>query len=179
MEISKKQQSLLTADEARRLLSYDKNTGELRRLVRTSSRMKVGDVAGDKFHNGQRSYWRVRVKNSRFVAHRVIWLIVTGEWPENEIDHINGDGTDNRWDNLRSVTHSENCRNRRMRSDNKSGQTGVFWCRKSLRWTVQIKVDGKQKKLGSFKDKDAAITARKQAEREHGYHPLHGSDRTS
>jgi len=80
------------------------------------------------------------------------------------VDHINGDGLDNRRDNLRVCTTAENSRNRNLKSTNKSGVTGVFWCKGVKKWTAQITVNYKAKHLGYFKEISDAIKSRKDAE---------------
>ncbi len=92
-----------------------------------------------------------------------------------EVDHINGDGSDNRWCNLRESNPQKNACNRRRRKTNSSGCTGVF--RKHDRWFALITFHGKRKHLGTFRSLDAAIKARKDAERELGFSPEHGSNR--
>lgn len=175
--VSKENQLLLTAEEARRLFSYDPDTGVLIRKVRTSCRSKVGEVAGTIPKNARKKYCKVGINGVIYLAHRVIWLIVTGDWPDNEIDHDNGNGIDNRWNNLNCATVSQNCKNRKQFSTNTSGATGVFWRANRKRWVAYIWIHGKYKTLGHFRKKEYAIAARKAAETEMGYHPLHGTKR--
>ena len=98
-------------------------------------------------------------------------------YPPEYTDHINGDGTDNRRINLRSVTPQENCRNRRLHNNNTSGVAGVMWFPVTNRWRAQIKNKGKNNHLGYFKDFNDAVIARKMAEYEMGFHPNHGTNR--
>lgn len=109
-----------------------------------------------------------------YSAHRVIWAITRDEWPAAQIDHINGARDDNRVTNLRSVTNKENCKNRKVRSDNSSGNTGVYSSARKNTWVATICVNGKQKYLGRFFNKSDAIAARKEAEAKYGFHPNHG-----
>lgn len=115
------------------------------------------------------SILQIRVK-----AHRVLWAMHTGKWPELTIDHINGDHYDNRIENLREVTQGVNSKNQRLRSTNTSGQMGVCWATRYKIWTCNIKVDGELIFLGNFKVKEDAIAARKVAELKYGFHPNHG-----
>ncbi|MDW9644459.1 HNH endonuclease signature motif containing protein [Sinorhizobium meliloti] len=111
---------------------------------------------------------------SQQLAHRVVWLLHSGEWPTHNIDHINGIRTDNRIANLRAVTKAENLRNRALSSKNTSGVMGVHWSAKDERWIAAIIHDGRYIHLGSFVAFDDAVAARKGGEREYGFHPNHG-----
>lgn len=108
-------------------------------------------------------------------AHRVVWAIVHGEWPV-AIDHINGNRTDNRLANLRSVTKRENSKNLSLATNNTSGRVGVTWDRKNIQWCAQIQVGGVMINLGRFDRKDDAIKARSLAESSLGFHANHGKD---
>lgn len=103
-------------------------------------------------------------------AHRVIWALVTGGWPSNEIDHINGDRSDNRWENLRAASHYKNMQNQRLSAANKSGLKGVCWDKKNRRWMAQIGADGRNIFLGYFDTPAAGHAAYAKASAE-----LHGN----
>ncbi len=107
-------------------------------------------------------------------AHRVIWAIVTGRWPSEQIDHINGIRTDNRLQNLREVSGSENSKNKCQRSNNTSGVTGVSWSRDKQKWLADIRVNRKQIYIGRFDNFEDAVAARKAAEAKYGFHENHG-----
>lgn len=111
------------------------------------------------------------------VAHRVIWIMVTGEVPE-AIDHINGVRTDNRFANLRAATPLENAKNLARPVLNKTGVMGVHWDAERSRYAATIRKDGKTIFLGRFTLLREAELARKAAERECGYHPNHGRKAT-
>jgi len=129
-------------------------------------RARKGQEAGNFCKNG---YRRVRFDGEPYQTHRIIWKLLYGEDPA-EIDHINGNRSDNRITNLRSVCHYENMRNMKKMPSNSSGVTGVFWCKDRSKWGAFI---GK-KNLGRFDRFEDAVAARKQAEEEYGYHPNHG-----
>lgn len=118
-------------------------------------------------------YLRGEVKGYVGLAHRIIWAIYHGEWPEN-VDHINGIKSDNRLANLRTVTKSENARNQKLNVRNTSGCSGVSLDSGKNLWLAEISAAGKPIRLGYFRDLSDAIAARKQAEQELGYHPNHG-----
>lgn len=88
---------------------------------------------------------------------------MTGTWPDKTIDHINGDRSDNRWDNLRLATQSQQAQNGAIRSTNRSGIPGVFWDASRKRWTAAIEKEGK-KWLRRFRSLEDAVDARKTKE---------------
>jgi len=107
-------------------------------------------------------------------AHRVIWAIVSGGDAPEEIDHINGDRSDNRLSNLRSVSQSENRKNMSTPKNNTSGVCGVSFDRRLGKWLAKITVDRKQIYIGLYVSKADAAKARKSAERQYGFHENHG-----
>jgi len=109
-----------------------------------------------------------------FSAHRVAWAIHYGGWPWLTIDHINGDPADNRIENLRDVSHKENCRNQTVPKNNASGVLGVYWKKTRMKWCANIRIDGKTKHLGSFTDKADAVAARAEADIKYRFHRNHG-----
>lgn len=138
-----------------------------------------GRVAGHIEHQGYRV---IVVDRTGHKAHRLIWLFVLGEWvkyPEFEIDHVNGNRSDNRIQNLRKATKSMNQRNGSMRSNNSSGVIGVNWVTSKQRWIARIWDGPKHRYLGAFVDLAEAAEARARAEREIGYHPGHGKERAA
>lgn len=108
-------------------------------------------------------YIQIRVDGKKYLAHRLVWLYMTGSWPRDQIDHINGDKIDNCFANLREATATINTENRhRARRDNKSGFLGVTYrkeCRKSSPWLATIQVCGKLKRLGRFSTPEEAHEA--------------------
>lgn len=169
----------LNYDQASQLLAYDPETGVLLWKVSNRRKIRAGDEAGGIKQNpidGKR-YLTVGILHRRYRAHRVAVLLMTGAFPAGEVDHINGNGLDNRWCNLRVVTRSENSRNMRRPENNKSGAIGVHWRADCRKWRAFIKIDGKQIQLGLFSDFNNAVAARKAAEASHSFHENHGSDR--
>ena len=130
--------------------------------------------AGAEFVRGRTSYKQIKLNRKAYYAHRLVWLLDYGEWPENQIDHINGNGLDNRVENLRDVTNQENGKNRRIDLRSKFGATGVYFRKQKNKWEASIRVDGKYKYLGCFTSFTEAVRARKEAERKHRFHPNHG-----
>jgi len=119
-------------------------------------------------------YAKGSVNGRLLLAHRVIWAIVTGEWPQGDIDHINGNRSDNRWVNLRDVSHAINLRNASGKSNNTSGATGVSYRTDRGKWRARVMVDGRERSLGSFDSFDAAVAARDAAMISDGFTKRHG-----
>jgi hypothetical protein len=169
---------MLTQERLRELLDYDPETGAFTWRVRAANCVRVGDQAGHKkTDHGGKSYIHLQVDNRGCLAHRLAFLWMEGSVPEADTDHEDGDGTNNRWSNLKRVSHRQNGKNIRRTKANTSGVTGVTWRKDLQKWKAQIAVDGRDIYLGIFTSKDEAIAARKAAELEHNFHPNHGSDR--
>lgn len=130
-------------------------------------------VAGSR---DKRQHTNTHIKHVLYPNHRIIWAMHYGVWPTKFLDHINGDPTDNRIENLREVTNQENCKNARIGKNNTSGRVGVSYYGHNgwSKWHAYIRGNGKLISLGYFEDFDAAVAAREAAEIEHGYHPNHG-----
>lgn len=152
---------LPTIEELNSNLAYYPETGEILWLGRRKNK-----PAGCYNWAG---YKRITVNGKTVMAHRIAWAMYYGEWPKNDIDHINGIKDDNRIENLRDVSRSLNTRNRHRRVDNTSGVSGVSYLKGRDRWTAYINVGGKKVTLGNFKTKEDAIKARTDAEAENGY----------
>ena len=119
-------------------------------------------------------YWSTKIGGELYQNHRVSWALYCGRWPEEQIDHINGNPEDNRIANLRVVSSSENQRNTKRQRNNTSGVTGVSWHKRDRIWCASIRTGDRQKHVGQFASFEQAIAARKVAERECGYHANHG-----
>jgi hypothetical protein len=116
------------------------------------------------------------VGNVKFYAHRVIWAMVCDEWPQDQIDHIDHDRGNNRFENLRVVEHADNGRNMKLNRKNTTGMHGVYWRNDCCRWYARITHGGVTRHLGHFLTFEAAAAARKKAEVQFGFHTNHGSD---
>ena len=152
----------LTAEYLRSILHYSPETGIFTRKVRTSPRVKVGDVAGCPDGGG---YMQIRVQSRLYLAHRLAWLHVYGVWPEDQLDHINRNRSDNRIANLREVTNKQNLQNAGKYSHNTSGHSGVSWYKRDSKWIAHIRHNQKLIHLGCFATIEEAVAARKAAEK--------------
>ncbi|MFB6311531.1 MAG: HNH endonuclease signature motif containing protein [Salinirussus sp.] len=161
----------LSATEARRCFCYEPDTGILYWRVHRG-KATPGKEAGSTELIGGVHYKCLGWSNRKYSVHRVIWLLVYGEWPNGQIDHIDGDGTNNRLSNLRDVDAVGNSRNKRLHSNNTSGSTGVT--RSRGMWQASIYHGKRTIFLGRFPSFEEARKARKKAETEYGYHPNHG-----
>lgn len=132
---------------------------------------KVKGAASD---NGD-GYRRGAIKEGRFLAHRVAWALFYGDWPTAETDHINGDRSDNRIENLRVVPTKINQRNAKIKANNTSGYCGVSKHKKTGKWTANITVDRVMKHLGYHNCITSAMLARRLAERGHDFTKRHGT----
>lgn len=169
-----------TPEELAERIKYDPDTGDLTWLpLSDPSKWRITwnkKFAGTKALNNlsKRGYLVGSWKPYTLVAHRVAWAIYHGQHPTGQIDHINGDRTDNRICNLRDVVNAENARNSALKANNRSGIPGVYRHSQTGKWTAQINSDGKTIGLGCFSRKSDAVIARKAAERVLGYHENHG-----
>jgi len=177
----------ITKDILIKLFNYDPLTGDLTWNNRDISefknrqgwisfnRKKAGTVINGTMENGHgKKYYRVKVLGLQQQVHRIIWVMVHGEWPEF-IDHINGNGLDNRLVNIRSVSVTENNRNLRMNKLNTSGHMGVG--KLNDRWQAHIWINNTQLNIGIYDTKEEAVAARKAAEKIEKYHKNHGQIR--
>ena len=154
----------VTVSELRDIFDVDFEVGKLRwkKISTQPNHVKVGDEAGWKATQG---YLSVCIKGKQYRVHRIIWALYHGEFPEQDIDHINRITNDNRISNLRLATRSENMINRGRFKNNTSGIPGVAWHSAAKKWTANLGLNGKRIHLGCFSDKNDAVEARRKAER--------------
>ena len=154
----------LTQARLKELLSYDPDTGNFIWIKKTSvySSILIGSVAGSV---NDRGYKYIKIDGKDYRAHRLAWLYVYGEFPDDIIDHMNRDRADNRISNLRIVTQSVNSKNGKIRKNNTSGITGVYWYKPTQKWLALASINKKLTRLGLFDTIEEAIAARKAAEK--------------
>lgn len=150
-------------------LEYNPQTGLLKWKVGQKGR-RIGQPAGGLDSKG---YIRIRLNGiggHKFLAHRVIWLLVTGQWPVGFLDHKNGDRSDNRLSNLREATRAQNSQNSKINRTNTTGVKGVYFDRGRNRpspWRAFITIQGEKTFIGYFPSLEEAKSAREKMEEKH------------
>lgn len=155
----------LSVEYVQAAFDYNPLTGDLTWKVRADmapqwNRKFPGRKAGTV---NDRGYVIVAIYKKDFRAHRLIWVMMTGEWPQHEVDHENLIKSDNRWSNLRVATHVQNCRNRPKQSNNKSGFKGVSYCKLTKSWVAGIGVGRRRIVLGRAETPEKAFAFYKNA----------------
>ena len=184
----------LTAEIARELLTYNPDTGKLYWKERSEKKYYKNYKISMKKWNlrwaGKEAFTTISYRetgkigglhggffNKDFRAHRIAWLIYYGEWPKNQIDHINQDPTDNRIENLRDVTQLENLKNQALRSNNKSGYIGVHFEKSKQKYRVRVQINNSKKHIGYYNTIEEAVAARAVANINYNFHPNHGNSK--
>lgn len=146
---------------ANEILSYDPDTGYMTWKFRSADqKFWNGRWAGRKVgFVSEAGYVMLQIKRQYFMAHRIAFLLMTGEMPTDLIDHIDGNRSNNAWSNLRHATRTQNNANRKMFSNNTSGYRGVTWNKRERKWVVSLSVDGTKVHLGYFTDITEAASA--------------------
>jgi|SRR5690554_3484839 len=165
--------------EIKRKLKYDENTGNIwwvkvevfDQYDKMYNTTIAGNLAGYERPDG---YIYIKIKGKSYAAHSIAWFLHYGMWPDKILDHEDQNKSNNRISNLRQCSFSENSRNQKLRSTNKSGVVGVHFCKSTKKWVSQIYDNGVQKHLGRFSTKAEAIQARLDKQNELKYHKNHG-----
>lgn len=158
---------MLTQERLKELLHYDPDTGVFTWVDTIGPNAKKGNSCGSL---GTKGYLTIRLDGKLYRSHRLAWLYVTGNEPQNYIDHINRIKTDNRFCNLRDLTNSENLHNRiKPQKTNTSGHLGIDFHKASKKWRARVNVNKKEILIGFFETKELAIAAYKKAKKIH--HP--------
>jgi hypothetical protein len=151
---------------------YYKNGNLFWKIKKHRSRLNPGDLAGRILHTNR---YQIGMNGKQYMRSRIVAKMFFPDFSENLlVDHINGNTLDDRIENLRMVTQSQNSRNTKKSTRNSSGHVGIYWREATKRWRVCIGVDGKPKEIGTFTELTEAIKCRKEAEKKLGYHKNHG-----
>ena len=154
------------------LMHYDPLTGVFTRKKCTALRQKIGEVVGVVTCN--KRYLKCGIDNKEYFLHRLAVLYMTGVIPKNlQVDHINHNSLDNRWENLRVVERQKNQQNMSKSKRNTSGVVGVSYDQNKKKWIAQIYTNGKTH-LKRFSTKFGAIRQRILWNREFKFHENHG-----
>jgi len=147
-------------------LTYDPEMGIFRWMTAGKNTRGIGTIAGYLHPSG---YRYIKIGQVRFSCQRLAWLFHTGQWPKENIDHINTVRSDNRISNLREATNSQNNFNSPMKPNNTTGFKGVSWSKRDKKYRAQISANGQRRLIGVFDDpQDAAHAYNMAAARLHG-----------
>lgn len=162
--------------EAQKVFRYNPETGSFKRVLRKSWKGNYYPCDFTPTSVTDYGYLQVSFNSKPHLVHRIIYAMMTNsDIPEGfDIDHVDGDRLNNKWNNLRLVTRSENLKNMGVKSTNTSGHHGVSKRRDTGKYHAYINSDGKRTHLGNFTELDDAVAARKAAEKVHGFHKNHG-----
>lgn len=155
-------QSTLTHDRLKDLMHYEPETGSLIWLQARGGRAQQGSEAG----TISTGYVRPMVDGQRYLAQRLIWFYMTGEWPPTQVDHEDRDRANNRWTNLRLATKKQNGENRKLHKNSKTGFRGVAYEPTAKKYRASILHNGARYWLGSHDTIVDAVAARLRAERD-------------
>lgn len=164
-DCSNTKEQFMDHEELKRNISYDPETGGFKRLVASGRHgcHKAGESIGWLRTDG---YIGLKILGSQLLAHRVAWFYTHGVWPEYDIDHIDGNRSNNRLSNLRAATRAQNRQNMRSaKSNSESGVLGVHKRTGCNTWVAQIQKDGITISLGSYKTIEEAAAAYKAAKK--------------
>lgn len=168
--------TIMAIDDLRKIVRHDPVTGKVYWLDRADCTPNVRARIANKealINTSANGYKRGEIRGVSLLAHRVIWALEHGDWPD-EVDHINGDRSDNRISNLRAVDRAQNGKNLSLQARSKSGRIGVTWYAAYQKWVAGIVVNRKQFHLGYFATIEEAAAARAEAEARFGFHKNHG-----
>jgi hypothetical protein len=163
------------ADEARRLFFYHADTGLILRRVYQMGKHVGEEAGGVRTDADSMTYRAVSILRRVFMSHRVAWLLHYGVWPTMRLDHRDGNGLNNRIDNLREVTNQQNGMNTKLRIDSKTGVSGIRWHKLAKKWNVRITVHNQEIYLGLYENFEDAVRVRKEAESKYGFSERHGT----
>lgn len=171
---------VVTAAQIAELIVYNPDTGTFTYKARSgedraTSRFNTQYAGRTAGHIGDKGYVSVSLRNVGYAAHQLAFLLMTGSWPTKAVDHIDGNKTNNAWNNLREVTVQQNATNRALPAKTRSRVVGVNWNPKREKWIARITVSGRTIYLGEFTELVDATATRKAAERSYGFLSANGA----
>lgn len=152
----------ISFESASNAVAYDPETGLFTRVgfspdeKRNTRPDVIGAPAGHTLKSG---YVNISIANKTYFAHRLAFLLMTGKMPPSGVDHIDGNPSNNKWDNLRLCNQSQNLANRGANRTSRTGVKGATWCASTSKWRVKIMVNYKTIHVGRFKTLEEAAKA--------------------
>lgn len=166
---------MLTQELLKQYLFYDPETGTFTWAKnRRGVNARVGNIAGRKNKNHNDGYLVITILGKSYKGHRLAWLYVYGQFPEVDVDHINGNRGDNKISNLRLATRADNCRNRKTRKDSGTGSKNVQF--RYGKWKVKVCFNYKRIHGGTYETlQEAEAAAMELRNRLHGKYASSGA----
>lgn len=143
---------MITKELLNELFIYNNGNLFVKNVSKKNTRLKIGDKAG---HTTKQGYGLIKINGKSYLLHRVIYCMHYGYFP-NQVDHIDNNPINNKIENLREVTGSQNCMNKKISIRNTSGYKNVCWHKAAKKWRVQIKIKGVSKNFGCYEDIELA-----------------------
>ena len=143
---------MITQEKLKQFLHYDHETGVFKWIKSPSKNIKINSIAG----SVDDGYILIGFQSIKYRAHRLAWLYMKGEFPKNDIDHIDGNRANNKFINLRLCKNSENQQNRISNKNTSSKFVGVSWYKPLKKWVAQIRINGKLFHKGYFNTEEDA-----------------------
>lgn len=159
-----KEMCVLTQELLKEFLKYYPETGIFIWNVQKGQRIKAGDIAGTPQNRGSIV---IKINGKQYLAHRLAWLYTHGEFPSRLIDHLDGDPSNNRLNNIRECTNSENLKNQSVSKRNTSGFKGVTFHKLSGKWQAGARLNGKRIHLGLYNTPEEASKVYNDFAKEH------------
>ena len=162
-----KERERISIEELRKRLEYDPELGLCFWLTTLGGKCRKGESAGRVGTGKSAGYWRININGRQYPRSNIAWALMTGKWPQRQVDHENVKQWDDRWVNLRLATQSQNKANGRAYKNNYLGVKGV--CVRGSKYQAHAQIGGKQKHLGFFETiREAAQAVSDAHEKEYG-----------
>lgn len=147
---------MITQKRLKEVLNYDPETGIFTWKIKISKKIIVGTEPRSLNRYG---YKRIRIDKRDYMAHRLAFLYMTGEFPKDQVDHINRIRTDNRFCNLRNASNAQNQWNKSKLRNNSTGFKGIHFANRERRFVAKVNVENKTICIGYFKELKCAVEA--------------------